>query len=40
MIFVRTKAGLSHCEEEFASVEDCTAGASIMLNAVLKRDAE
>ena len=40
MIFVRSKAGLSHCEEEYSSPEDCTAGASVMLNAVLKLDAE
>lgn len=40
MIFVRSKAGLSHCEEEYSSPEDCTAGASVLLNAVLKRDAE
>ncbi|MGL4485165.1 MAG: Zn-dependent hydrolase [Anaerovoracaceae bacterium] len=39
MIFVRTKAGLSHCEDEYASPEDCTAGASVMLNALLKADA-
>ncbi len=38
MIFVRTKDGLSHCEEEFATAEDCTAGATVMLNAVLKLD--
>jgi len=40
MIFVRSKAGLSHCEEEYSSPEDCTAGASVLLNAVLKADAE
>jgi beta-ureidopropionase / N-carbamoyl-L-amino-acid hydrolase len=40
MIFVRSKDGLSHCEEEYSSPEDCTAGASVMLNAVLKVDAE
>ncbi len=40
MIFVRTKDGLSHCEEEFATTEDCTAGATVMLNAVLKLDAK
>ena len=40
MVFVRSKAGLSHCEEEYSSPEDCTAGASVLLNAVLKADAE
>jgi N-carbamoyl-L-amino-acid hydrolase len=40
MIFVRTKDGLSHCENEYASLEDCTAGASVLLNAVLKTDRE
>ena len=30
MIFVRSKDGLSHCEEEYSSPEDCTAGASVM----------
>lgn len=40
MIFVRSKDGLSHCEPEFSSVEDCTSGASVMLNAVLKADAK
>jgi beta-ureidopropionase / N-carbamoyl-L-amino-acid hydrolase len=40
MIFARTKDGLSHCEEEYVSVEDCTDCASVLLNAVLKADAE
>jgi N-carbamoyl-L-amino-acid hydrolase len=38
MIFVPSKEGHSHCEPEFTSVEQCTAGASVMLNAVLKTD--
>jgi len=38
MIFVPSKEGHSHCEPEFTSVEQCTAGASVMLNAVLKKD--
>jgi N-carbamoyl-L-amino-acid hydrolase len=38
MIFVPSKDGHSHCEPEFTSVEQCTAGASVMLNAVLKAD--
>jgi N-carbamoyl-L-amino-acid hydrolase len=38
MIFVPSKDGHSHCEPEFTSVEQCTAGASVLLNAVLKAD--
>ncbi len=40
MIFVKSKDGLSHCEPEYSTPEDCTSGASVMLNAVLKVDAE
>ncbi len=40
MILVQSKDGLSHCEPEFSSVRHCTEGASVMLNAVLKADAE
>lgn len=40
MVFVQSKEGLSHCEEEYSTPEDCTEGASIMLNAVLKADKE
>ncbi len=38
MIFVPSKDGHSHCEPEYTPVESCTAGASVMLNAVLKED--
>lgn len=38
MIFVPSKDGHSHCEPEYTSPEACTAGASVMLNAVLKAD--
>ncbi|WP_027398141.1 Zn-dependent hydrolase [Anaerovorax odorimutans] len=38
MIFVPSKDGHSHCEPEYTPVEQCTAGASVMLNAVLKKD--
>ncbi len=38
MIFVQSKDGLSHCEPEYSSPEHCTAGATVMLNAVLKAD--
>ena len=40
MIFVPSKAGHSPCEEEFTPVEQCTKGASVLLNAVLKCDAQ
>lgn len=39
MLFARTKDGLSHCEPEHVSDEDCTAVATATLNAVLKADA-
>lgn len=38
MIFVPSDKGLSHCELEHTSVEQCTNGASVLLNAVLKLD--
>lgn len=38
MIFVQSKDGLSHCEQEYSSPQNCTAGATVMLNAVLKAD--
>ena len=40
MIFVQSRDGLSHCEPEFSSVEHCTEGATVMLNAVLKADKD
>ncbi len=40
MIFVPSKDGHSHCEEEFTPVEQCTKGASVLLNTVLKCDKE
>lgn len=40
MIFVPSKDGHSHCEDEFTSVKECTQGASVLLNAMLKCDAE
>ena len=39
MIFVQSKSGLSHCEDEYSTPEHCTAGATVLLNAVLKADA-
>ncbi len=38
MIFVPSKDGHSHCEPEYTSPEQCTAGASVMLNALLNVD--
>lgn len=38
MLFVPSKDGHSHCEPEYTSPEQCTVGASVMLNAVLKAD--
>lgn len=40
MIFVQSKDGLSHCEPEFSSIEHCTEGATVMLNAVLMADKD
>lgn len=39
MVFVVSKDGHSHCEQEFSTPEQCTSGASVLLNAVLKADA-
>jgi N-carbamoyl-L-amino-acid hydrolase len=33
MIFVRSRGGLSHCEEEFSTAEDLAEGADVLLNA-------
>jgi len=38
MIFVPSKDGHSHCEEEFTSLEQCVKGAEVLLNAVLNLD--
>ena len=38
MIFVVSRDGLSHTEMEFSTPEQCTNGASVMLNAVLDAD--
>lgn len=38
MVFVPSKDGHSHCEPEFTSTKQCTMGASVLLNAVLKCD--
>ncbi len=38
MIFVPCKGGISHNEEESATLEECAAGAQVLLNAVLEYD--
>ena len=40
MLFVQSKDGISHSEDEFSTVEHCTEGATVLLNTVLKADAE
>ena len=40
MIFAPSDKGLSHCEVEHTSVEQCTNAATVMLNAVLKADKD
>lgn len=36
MIFVRSRGGLSHCEQEFSAPDDIEAGANVLLGAALK----
>jgi N-carbamoyl-L-amino-acid hydrolase len=38
MIFVPCRGGISHNEAEFASLEQCAAGAQVLLQAVLRYD--
>lgn len=38
MIFVRSRAGLSHCEEEFSEPDDIVAGVATLLQTVLALD--
>jgi len=40
MIFVASDGGISHNEAEHTGVERCAAGATVLLNAVLKADAD
>lgn len=40
MVFVPSKEGHSHCEQEYTSIDLCTKGASVLLNAVLKCENE
>lgn len=35
MIFVRSRGGVSHCEEEFSEVEDLALGVNVLLHAAL-----
>ena len=39
MIFVQSKDGLSHCEQEYSSPGHCTDGATVLLGAVLRADS-
>ena len=39
MIFVRSRGGLSHCEEEFSNPDDIVAGVATLLHTVLALDA-
>ena len=39
MIFVPCRAGLSHNEAEWATPEDCAAGCSVLLDALIAFDA-
>ena len=38
MIFVPCRDGISHNEAEFSSLEQCAAGAQVLLQAVLQYD--
>jgi N-carbamoyl-L-amino-acid hydrolase len=38
MIFVPCRGGISHNEAEYASPEQCAAGAQVLLQAVLRYD--
>lgn len=40
MIFVQSRGGLSHCEDEYSTPEHCTSGATVMLNAAMKADQD
>ena len=38
MIFTQTRAGMSHCPDEYCSPEDCALGTQVLLGAVLRYD--
>ena len=40
MIFVPSKDGRSHCDEEYSDIEHCYKSCNVLLNAVLKTDEE
>lgn len=40
MVFVPSRKGKSHCEEEFTPYEDCEKGANVVLNTVLQLQRE
>ena len=40
MIFVPSVGGISHANEEFTSMDDCTNGANVLLQTILKLDSQ
>jgi len=40
MVFVPSKDGKSHCEEEFTSWDDCVKGVNVVLNTVMMLQME
>ncbi|MEG3841814.1 hypothetical protein [Microcoleus sp. herbarium14] len=38
MIFVASRGGISHAEDEYTSPEQCTQGANVLLQTFLKLD--
>ena len=40
MVFVPSKGGFSHCEEEFTTLEHCWQGANVILNTILALDKQ
>jgi N-carbamoyl-L-amino-acid hydrolase len=40
MIFVPSRAGISHAEDEYTSPEECALGATILLQTFLKLDQD
>ena len=40
MIFVPSKDGRSHCDEEYSDIEHCYKACNVLLNAVLRTDEE
>ena len=40
MIFVPSVDGHSHCQQEYTKLEDCAAGADVLLNTLLRIDQQ